>query len=96
MTDLEEAEAILARVSPLSVDPQSEPVVILSLPDRDKLLAVVRQFRAERVAVPPLVAYMRAESGPERDVAFLRVYADKVEQGTATAWEKRSPGSSIE
>ena len=67
-----------------------EPTAIDERAWVEALLLEVDRFRAERDAIPPLVAYMRAESGPDRDVAFLRVYAEKVEAGTATAWEIES------
>ena len=38
----------------------------------------------------PLIALMQAKSGSARDVAFLRMYADKIENGTARLWEIES------
>ena len=37
-----------------------------------------------------LLEYMTTSSGPARDAAFLRIYADKVENGTAGLWEIES------
>jgi hypothetical protein len=36
---------------------------------------------------PPLVAYMTAATTPERDAAFLRMYAARVLDRTASSWE---------
>jgi hypothetical protein len=45
------------------------------------------QARIAQEQVPPLTAYMSAETTPQRDAAFLRMYAAKVRDRTAAAWE---------
>jgi hypothetical protein len=55
----------------------------LVLKDRVQLLEGTAHART----LPPLTAYMNAETTPERDIAYLRLYAAKVRDKTETTWE---------
>lgn len=57
--------------------------------DEWKAAALARLGHEQPAAapVPALLAYMNATSGPERDAAYLRTYAERVRNGTEVSWE---------
>jgi hypothetical protein len=49
----------------------------------------------ETAETPPLLAYLNATTTPERDVAYLRLYAEKVRNRTEMTWEIPNTRASV-
>jgi hypothetical protein len=82
------------KVRPLRVHCTERVRPIWTMPDGsevigDDVTAPTPEVIAARQAevVSPLVTYMTAETAPERDAAFLRMYAARVLDRTASSWE---------